>query len=274
MSNSNLVSYTLISPSKNSPRNDKIRKITIHHAAGNASVETLGKIFADPARKASANYGIGTDGRIALYVDESDRAWTSGSRENDHQAITIEVANDGAGPAWHVSDAAIESLINLCVDICQRNGIEMLNFTGDKSGNLTMHKFFEPTVCPGPYLESKFPFIAKEVNKRLGHTEEYRPSVLEWQKAAIDDGFRFPKYGSDGIWGAECEGVAKKAVVKRRNTYMYPNLTKLVQKVVGVKEDGKCGILTETAIKEYQKKNGLVVDGAVGINTWKRMLGV
>ena len=274
MSNSKLVSYTLISPSKNSPRNDKIRKITIHHAAGNASVETLGKIFADPARKASANYGIGTDGRIALYVDESDRAWTSGSRENDHQAITIEVANDGAGPAWHVSDAALESLINLCVDICQRNGIEKLNFTGDKNGNLTMHKFFEPTVCPGPYLESKFPFIAKEVNKRRGHTEEYRPSVLEWQRAAIADGFKFPKYGADGIYGAETEAVAKNAVVKRRNTYMYPNLTKLVQKAVGVDADGKCGILTETAIKQYQKDHGLSRDGAVGINTWKKILGV
>lgn len=274
MSNSKLVSYTLISPNKNSPRNDKIRKITIHHAAGNASVETLGKIFADPARKASANYGIGTDGRIALYVDEADRAWTSGSRENDHQAITIEVANDGAGPAWHVSDAALESLINLCVDICQRNGIEKLNFTGDKNGNLTMHKFFEPTVCPGPYLERLFPTIAKKVNTLLGHTEEYRPSVLKWQEAAIDDGFRFPRFGADGKWGAETETVAKNAVVKLRNTFMYPNLTKLVQKAVGVEADGKCGILTENAIKQYQKDHGLSVDGAVGINTWKKILGV
>ena len=274
MSNSKLVSYTLISPNKNSPRNDQIRKITIHHAAGNASVETLGKIFADPARKASANYGIGTDGRIALYVDEADRAWTSGSRENDHQAITIEVANDGAGPAWHVSDAALESLINLCVDICQRNGIEKLNFTGDKNGNLTMHKFFEPTVCPGPYLERLFPTIAKKVNTLLGHTEEYRPSVLKWQEAAIDDGFRFPRFGADGKWGAETETVAKNAVVKLRNTFMYPNLTKLVQKAVGVEADGKCGILTENAIKQYQKDHGLSVDGAVGINTWKKILGV
>lgn len=274
MSNSSLVSFTKISPNKNSPRNDKIRKITIHHAAGNVTVEGLGKTFADPARKASANYGIGTDGRIAQYVYEEDRAWTSGSRENDHQAITIEVANDGAGPAWHVSDAAIAALIDLCADICKRNGIEKLNFTGDKNGNLTMHKYFESTVCPGPYLESLFPTIAKKVNERLGHTSEYRPTVLEWQKAAIADGFAFPKYGADGKWGSECENVAKKAVVKKRSTYTYKNITKIVQKVVGVEVDGLCGPATDAAIRKYQSENGLTADGAVGINTWKKILGV
>ena len=273
MSNSKLVSYALISPSKNSPRNDKIRKITIHHAAGNVSVETLGKIFADPSRKASANYGIGTDGRIAQYVYEEDRAWTSGSRENDHQAITIEVANDGAGSDWHVSDDALASLISLCTDICKRNGIEELVFTGDAKGNVTLHKYFQNTACPGPYLESKIAYIAEQVNRALGKGI-YRPSVLEWQKAAIADGFSFPKYGADGKWGAECESVAKKAIVKRRNTYMYKSITKIVQRVVGAEEDGLCGIATDYAIKEYQKKNGLAVDGEVGINTWKKILNV
>ena len=101
-------------------------------------------------------------------MDESQRAWTSSNRENDNIAVTIEVANCGGSPDWPVSDLAMKSLIDLCVDICQRNGIEKLNFTGDKSGNMTMHKWFSNTLCPGPYLESKFPYIAEEVNKRLG----------------------------------------------------------------------------------------------------------
>ena len=100
------------------------------------------------------------------------------------------------------------------------------------------------------------------------------PSVFEWQKAAIADGFSFPRYGADGKFGAECESVAKKAIVKRRNTYMYKSLTKIVQRVVGVEADGLCGIATDYAIKEYQKKNGLAVDGCVGLNTWKKILGV
>lgn len=103
-----------------------------------------------------------------MYVEERDRAWTSSNANNDHQAITIEVANDGGAPDWHVSDIALAKLIDLCVDICQRNNIKKLNFTGDKTGNLTMHKWFAATGCPGPYLESKFPYIAEQVNKRLG----------------------------------------------------------------------------------------------------------
>ena len=167
MSNSPLVNYTKISPNSTNPRRDKIKKITIHHMAGNLSVETCGNIFASASRKASSNYGIGTDGRVGMYVEEKNRAWTSSSAANDHQAVTIEVANDQIGGDWHVSDTALNKLIELCVDICKRNGIEKLNFTGDKNGNLTMHKYFAATSCPGPYLSSKFPYIADEVNKRL-----------------------------------------------------------------------------------------------------------
>ena len=176
--NSSLVDYTLISPNKTSPRNKPITKITIHHMAGNLSIEKCGNIFVNPTRKASSNYGIGSDGRIGLYVDEKDRAWTSGNRENDNQAVTIEVANDVVGGIWHVSDKAMESLILLCVDICKRNGIEKLIYTGDKTGNLTMHKWFQATTCPGPYLESKFPYIADEVNKRLGVVETDEETIL------------------------------------------------------------------------------------------------
>jgi len=170
MSNSPLVQYTKLSPNYN-PRNNKIKKITIHHMAGVLSVETCGNIFANPSRQASSNYAIGSDGRIAMYVEEKNRSWCSSSPANDHQAITIEVANCEYGGQWRVSDYVLSRLIELCVDICKRNGIDRLNYTGDTSGNLTMHKWFADTSCPGPYLSSKFPYIADEVNKRLGNPE-------------------------------------------------------------------------------------------------------
>ena len=171
MSNSSLVTYTRISPNS-SPRTAKIDKITIHHMAGTGSVEACGAIFAKSSRGASSNYGVDNHGHVGLYVDESRRAWTSSNRENDDRAVTIEVANDEIGGNWHVSDKALETTIELCADICKRNGISKLNYTGDKSGNLTMHKWFAATTCPGPYLESKFPYIAEEVNKRLGAVQE------------------------------------------------------------------------------------------------------
>lgn len=170
--NSKLISYTKISPMKDKGRKHSkynptgaIKKITIHHMAGNLSVETCGRVFQNA--EASANYGIGSDGRIALYVDEKDRSWASSSAANDYLAVTIEVANSTGSPNWKVSDAAYKSLIKLCVDICKRNKIEELEYTGNKNGNLTMHQFFAATACPGPYLKSKFPQIAKEVNAQL-----------------------------------------------------------------------------------------------------------
>lgn len=100
------------------------------------------------------------------------------------------------------------------------------------------------------------------------------PTVKQWQIAAIADGFTFPKYGADGAWGAECVSVARKAVVKKRITYKYKNLTRLVQKAVGVKSDGLCGKDTDAAIRSYQKKHGLTVDGQCGLNTWKKILNI
>lgn len=185
MSNSNLVNYTKISPYSTNPRNQKIQKITIHHMAGDLSVETCGSVFQN--KKASANYGIGSDGRVGLYVEEHNRAWTSSNANNDHQAVTIEVANDTIGGDWHVSDKALSKLIELCVDICKRNGIKQLNYTGDKSGNLTMHKWFVATDCPGAYLESKFPYIAVEVNKKLTLTEnaEKPPQSMKYSVGQV-----------------------------------------------------------------------------------------
>ncbi len=167
MSNSPLVTHTNISPNSSNPRNKPITKITIHHMAGNLTVKRCGELFSSPARKGSSNYGVDGMGGVGLYVDEKNRSWCSSSADNDNQAITIEVANDGGAPDWHVSDTALAKLIELCTDICKRNGIQKLNYTGDKTGNLTMHNWFAATACPGPYLASKFPYIADEVNKRL-----------------------------------------------------------------------------------------------------------
>lgn len=100
-------------------------------------------------------------------------------------------------------------------------------------------------------------------------------NVCTWQKAAIADGFKFPKYGADGIWGAECEAVAKKAVCKKQIVgYKNKNLTKIVQKAVGVDVDGLFGNDTKNAVIAYQKSNGLIVDGVVGLNTWEKILGI
>ena len=99
-------------------------------------------------------------------------------------------------------------------------------------------------------------------------------TVLEWQNAAIADGFSFPKYGADGKWGSECISVAKQAICKKRDTYKFTNLTKIVQKAVGTTADGKFGNNTKNAVIAFQRNNGLSPDGCVGLETWKRILNI
>lgn len=176
MSNSSLVSYTKISPNRTSPRNHKIDTITIHCMACDLSVERCGAVFAKRTRMASSNYGVGSDGRIAMYVEEKDRSWCSSNRANDHRAITIEVACEPVHP-YKVTDAAMTALINLLEDICRRNDIKQLLWNGDKSligqvdkQNMTVHRWFAKKACPGDYLYGKHGYIAAEVNKRLGVT--------------------------------------------------------------------------------------------------------
>lgn len=169
---SSLATLHMWSPNHYNGRAYPISKLTIHHVAGKVKAATLGNVFLNPERKASSTYGIGYDGETAQFVDEADAPWTSSNYDNDNRAITIEVSNSACGGDWPVSDAALEALIRLCADCVRRNpGIKEIDFTGDKSGNLTMHKWFAATACPGPYLESKFPYIAAEVNRRLGVPE-------------------------------------------------------------------------------------------------------
>ena len=176
MSNSPLVNHTRISPNRTSPRKHKIDTVTIHCVVGQASVESLGNVFAPTSRKASSNYGVGVDGRIGMYVEEKDRSWCSSSASNDNRAITIEVASDTTHP-YAVNKKAYAALIELLVDICKRNGIKELKWKADKSligqvdkQNMTVHRWFANKSCPGDYLYNKHGEIAAKVNALLGAT--------------------------------------------------------------------------------------------------------
>lgn len=153
MGYSALTNAAIMSPNHSGSRYNSISKITIHHMAGNLSIETCGNVFLNPNRQASSNYGIGSDGRIACYVDEENHPWTSANWENDDRAITIEVANSETGGDWSISQAAYASLIKLCADICNRYGIYPY-YDGTPSATLTEHCMFVATNCPGPTIHA------------------------------------------------------------------------------------------------------------------------
>ena len=170
---------------KCNPRTSKITKITPHHMAGNMGAAACAKYHRDCDRQASSNYYIGMDGTIWGGVPEEFRAWTSSSWENDNQAITIEVANSATGGDWPISDAAFNSLVRLCKDICERYGIN-LTWTGHSNGTLTCHDMFAATNCPGPYLKSKFPELVQLVNGTTASQPASKKSVDEIAKEVIN----------------------------------------------------------------------------------------
>lgn len=194
MSNSSLVTYTKISPNKTSPRKHKIDTITIHCYVGQVTAKQGCDFFASTSRDVSSNYVIGYDGSIGLSVEEKDRSWCTGGKDpktgkvikvngmsggdNDHRAITIEVASDAKDP-YAITDEALKALIELCVDICKRNDIKELKWKGDKSlvgkvdkQNMTVHRWFAIKSCPGDYIYKRLGAIAKEVNTRLTKVAE------------------------------------------------------------------------------------------------------
>lgn len=220
MSNSTLVSYTKLSPNHSGKRTHVIDTISVHCMAGNLSVETCGALFAKSSKEASSNYGIGSDGRIALYVDEANRSWCTSSRSNDQRAITIEVANTVAADPWPISDAAYNALIDLLVDICQRNGIKKLLWEGNKNligqvdqQNMTVHRWFAAKACPGDWLYEHHGQIADEVNKRLSEeaddmdqnkfNEMFRIAMTSYRKKLQDN--------DKGIWSEEARSWAIEA---------------------------------------------------------------
>lgn len=258
MAFSKLISNKLLSPNYNEGRNGKsVVRLTPHHMAWvNASAEQCCKLFQNAAREASSNYCIGVNGEIWGCVDESNRAWTSGSPDNDYQAITFELANDGGAPNWHISDATIESFIKLCVDLIQRYPTlgGKFNYTGDTTGNITLHEWFQNTNCPGSYFKSKLSYIQEEVNKRLGSGTTTKPttSTVTVKIAAYDDLNKkwLPEVtnttsASDyaGIYGSDIDNVMLKlssgSVKYRVHTWSgdssekYPNAGKWLPSVTG-----------------------------------------
>lgn len=304
VSNSPLVSYTKISPNRNSPREHEIDTITIHCFVGQVTVERMGKSFESKKSQKSCNYGIGLDGRIGMYVEEKDRSWCSSNRNNDHRAITIECACDSKHP-FAINDKVYKSLVELCADICRRNNIKALKWKADKSligkidqQNMTVHRWFANKACPGEYIYSRLGQIASEVNALLGVEVESATKPVEEEKPVetikpVESTvvvYDLPSFISDvqRACGAVIDGVAGPETIRKTPTLSASKnrrhaAVKSVQKrlrALGYIEvgtaDGIAGPKFTAAVKHFQANNGCVVDGEITrrAKTWRTLLGM
>lgn len=233
MSNSPLVCYTKLSPNHSGKRTHTIDRITPHCVVGQLSCESICGCFTDKARQASCNYGIGTDGRVSLCVDEGNRSWCSSSNENDQRAVTIECSSDKTEP-YAMTDAVYQSLIKLCVDICKRNGKKKLLWLVDKTKTLnynpkedemviTVHRWFANKSCPGTWLYERLGDLAAKVTAELGGTPStdtlYRVQTGAFSKKTNADawfdkikkaGFETYMVQVDGLYKVQVGAFAKK----------------------------------------------------------------
>ena len=193
--NSPLVAYTKLSPNHSGQRTHSIDRITPHCVVGQATAERICDCFISPDRQASCNYGIGTDGRVSLCVEEKNRSWCSSSKENDQRAITIECASDTSAP-YAMNSKVYESLIKLCTDICQRNGKKKLLWFADKTKTLnyapqademvlTVHRWFANKSCPGDWLYSRLGDLASRVTAALGSVPTETAPAQEHAKTEL-----------------------------------------------------------------------------------------
>lgn len=178
MSNSNLVNCKVMSPNHSGKRTHSIDRITPHCVVGQLSAQSIGGCFTSSSRQASCNYGIGTEGDVCLVVDEENRSWCSSSNANDQRAVTIECASDKSEP-YAMNSKVYNKLVELCFDICKRNGKTKLIWFGDKNKSLayepksnemvlTVHRWFANKSCPGDWLYSRLGELANTVTSRLG----------------------------------------------------------------------------------------------------------
>ena len=263
MSNSTLATYKRLTGNYNT-RNHSIDTITIHCYVGQVTAKQGCDYFYNTDREVSSNYVVGYDGSIGLSVEEKNRAWTSSSPSNDHRAITIEVASDTKSP-YAVTTAAYTALINLCTDICKRNGIKKLVWSSSESDrinhrngcNMTLHRDFANTACPGQYLINHMQDIANQVNKKLGSaTTAATTTTID---APSDIG------GNDMTRGYFQKGDANEGV------YAYKQLLIMLKKKgiisQGVDNNEIFGAGTTEATKQVQRAAKITIDGLAGAQT-------
>lgn len=176
--NSPLVAYTKLSPNHSGQRTMRIDRITPHCVVGQCTAEGLGDWFYKSSTQASSNYGIDKSGRVGMYVEEKNRSWCTSSNANDQRAVTIECASDKAEP-YAMHQVVYDRLVDLCEDICRRNGKKKLLWFGDKNKSLnyqpkademliTVHRWFANKSCPGDWLYARLGDLAAKVTSRLG----------------------------------------------------------------------------------------------------------
>lgn len=175
----------------------QVNKVILHWIVG--SLESADATFAKSDRLASAHYGIG-DNEIHQYVKEEDTAWHAGNLTVNKESIGIE--HEG-GPDLPVSEATIQTSIQLVTDLCRR-----YNIPADKD-HIKRHSDIKATQCPGTLPVER---IIEEVNKLLN------PEVLpKWLVGLATESGIAEKDIEGWIRGLKDKAAQRDSAIKERD---------------------------------------------------------
>lgn len=223
-----------------------VKRIILHHAeASNCTVQDIHRWHLNNGWAGIGyHFFVRKDGTIYRGRPENKL----GAHTSNHNTGSLGICFEGS---YNKETMPSEQL---------RAGQELITYLRDKYGllktNVYKHKDFNSTDCPG----ANFPFE----NIQNGATQ----SVNVSQSNSIEEELK-----------AEC---------KKQGFDSYPvcrkgakgNITKIIQRLLISKgyslpiygADGSYGDETVKAVKNFQAKNGLLVDGIVGQETWKALL--
>ena len=200
----------------------------------------------------------------------------SGKDANDSRAVTIECASDLSEP-YAFRPEVYNRLIDLCADICKRNGKSKLLWLGTLTMTeaytpkpdemvLSVHRWYQPDKsCPGNWLMSRMDELAAKVTMKLaGDDPEPTPEPASEPEPA----------------GETCE-VKTTMALRRFDNWNDNFWVKIAQEIlihrgheIPYGADGYLGAMTQAILKKFQKEKGIPVTGELDGPTWAKLLEV
>lgn len=209
--------------------------------------------FNNPKAGASSHFATNREGYAEQWVDTKDKAWTQAAGNTDY----ISVENEGRG-GDALADGQITRIAEILAWLHRIYGvpIQAANKPGERGlgwhgmGGSAWGSHYD---CPGSAVLAQFPEILKRAAAMVAPAEVQPPKPTPPPSPALARNLYF-----------------------RRQSYMSGADVKLLQSKLNGKGanlgvDGSFGPKTLSAVKNFQQKHGLEVDGIVGPVTWSSL---
>lgn len=268
-------------------RSRAVRLVVIHTSESvfdtegeDTGAENVARYLSRVARAASYHAICDRDSQVAL-LPFGHTAF--GARNYNGNAIHIAVA--GQASKWPTlsdeeRDAILDNLVPLvreALDFADLPAVRLRDSEARGGGRgITSHAALDPSRRSDPGAEFPWDLLLQRLNGEPAPTKpaptpkptpkpEPKPEK-NWTEKIVDE-LPLLKQRTDLHRASEADRVLQGLLVSHGVLDLRPNLD-------GDRFDGKFGKSTDAAVRKFQSRKGLTVDGVVGKNTWSALLDV